>query len=217
MIFDFAFMKDFTNNIGSLIGPNCEIVIHDLTKGVEHTIVHIVNGQVSGREIGGCPTNLFFETVGTSANEKQEYSEYYTKLDDGRVIRSSTTMLHDEDGELIGAICINWDVTELLLAKNSLNQLIGKASIDSSNESERFVRNVQELMEHYLSEVEREIGKPAAEMNRQEKMRALAYLDERGIFQIAKAHVHLCKFFDISKFTLYNYLDEVRKANSTQD
>ena len=51
---------------------------------------------------------------------------------------------------------------------------------------------------------------------RQEKMRALAYLDSRGVFQIAKAHVHLCKFFGISKFTLYNYLDEVRKSGSSE-
>ena len=50
----------------------------------------------------------------------------------------------------------------------------------------------------------------------EEKMRALAYLDSRGVFQIAKAHVHLCKFFGISKFTLYNYLDEVRKSGSSE-
>ena len=68
----------------------------------------------------------------------------------------------------------------------------------------------------FFSEVEREVGKPASEMNRQEKMRALAYLDSRGVFQIAKAHVHLCKFFGISKFTLYNYLDEVRKSGSSE-
>ena len=64
--------------------------------------------------------------------------------------------------------------------------------------------------------MKREVGKPASEMNRQEKMRALAYLDSRGVFQNAKAHVHLCKFFGISKFTLYNYLDEVRKSGSSE-
>lgn len=35
-------------------------------------------------------------------------------------------------------------------------------------------------MKHFFSEVEREVGKPASEMNRQEKMRALAYLDSRA-------------------------------------
>ena len=48
-------------------------------------------------------------------------------------------------------------------------------------------------------------------MDKSEKLQALAFLDERGVLQIAKAHVRLCEFFDISKYTLYNYLDEVRR------
>ena len=211
MQFDLDFIKEFTNNLGRLMGPSCEIVVHDLTNGFEHTIVHIVNGGVSGREVGGCPTNLFFENVNKIAEEKEKYVEYYTTLDNGRIVRSSTTFLTGENGDTACAICVNMDITDLLNAKNTLNALIGTVSNESSPGAERFVRNVNELMSYYLSEVEREIGKRGSEMNRQEKIRALAYLDARGVFQIAKAHVHLCQFFDISKFTLYNYLEEVRK------
>ena len=201
----FEVIKDLSNNLGRLLGPDCEVVVHDFTNGLEHTIVHIVNGHVSGREVGGCPTNLFFENVN------------YTTTEDGRTIRSSTTLIKDEEGQLVGAMCININITGLLSARSMLNSVIGKgAQEDAGTETEKFARNVQELMKHFFSEVEREVGKPASEMNRQEKMRALAYLDSRGVFQIAKAHVHLCKFFGISKFTLYNYLDEVRKSGSSE-
>lgn len=210
-------IKDLSNNLGRFLGPDCEVVVHDFTNGLEHTIVHIVNGHVSGREVGGCPTNLFFENVNSICDKKEEYAEYYTTTEDGRTIRSSTTLIKDEEGQLVGAMCININITGLLSARSMLNSVIGKgAQEDAGTETEKFARNVQELMKHFFSEVEREVGKPASEMNRQEKMRALAYLDSRGVFQIAKAHVHLCKFFGISKFTLYNYLDEVRKSGSSE-
>lgn len=72
-------------------------------------------------------------------------------------------------------------------------------------------------MDGYLDEVEREIGKPAPQMNRAEKLRALAYLDSRGVLQINKAGVRLCEFFGISKFTLYHYLDEIRGSSDCKE
>ena len=40
------FLKRFLNNIGSLFGENCEIVLHDFTGNYEKMIIHIVNGQM---------------------------------------------------------------------------------------------------------------------------------------------------------------------------
>ena len=42
-------------------------------------------------------------------------------------------------------------------------------------------------------------------------MKALEYLDKKGALQISKANVRLCEFFQISKFTLYHYLEEIRE------
>jgi len=71
--------------------------------------------------------------------------------------------------------------------------------------------NVNELLEYYLIQCEKEIGKPAAVMQKEEKMKALEYLDKKGALQISKASIRLCQFFQISKFTLYHYLDEIRE------
>lgn len=215
MKFDFDFIKRFTENLGALLGTNCEIVVHDFTGDLDHTIVHIVNGAVSGRELNGCPSNLFFEHFSTLEQDQSFLKEYYTTTEDGRTIRSSSTFLTDEEGKIVGCICINMDITHLISCGTQLNQLIGqKAMAESHAFKERFVKNVQELMNQLLEEVEQEIGKPASEMDKAEKLRALAFLDSRGVLQIAKAHVRLCEFFNISKFTLYNYLEEVRKTSA---
>lgn len=48
-------------------------------------------------------------------------------------------------------------------------------------------------------------------MNKEEKIQALAYLNSKGVFKIHKAGVILCDAFQISKYTLYSYLDEVKQ------
>ena len=47
-------------------------------------------------------------------------------------------------------------------------------------------------------------------MSKEDKMRALRFLDEKGALLITKSGTRICKFLGISKFTLYNYLDELR-------
>jgi predicted transcriptional regulator YheO len=51
-------------------------------------------------------------------------------------------------------------------------------------------------------------------MNKEEKIRALDYLDQKGVFKISKAGLVLCEQFQISKFTLYSYLEETRSQRN---
>lgn len=42
--------------IAAQFGPNCEVVVYDLTENdVEHSIVAIENGHVTGRKVGTAP------------------------------------------------------------------------------------------------------------------------------------------------------------------
>ena len=46
-------LKQIAADIASQFGPDCEVVIHDLkTSEPEHSIVYIVNGHVTNRDIG---------------------------------------------------------------------------------------------------------------------------------------------------------------------
>ena len=47
-------------------------------------------------------------------------------------------------------------------------------------------------------------------MSKEEKVRAIRYLNDTGAFLITKSGPKVCKFFGISKYTLYSYLDEAR-------
>ena len=44
-------------------GTSCEVVIHDLNKDLETSIVHIENGQVTHRKSGDGPSGIVLETL----------------------------------------------------------------------------------------------------------------------------------------------------------
>lgn len=212
MINNLPFWKRLADNLGRVIGPHCEVVIHDFTEDIEHSVVYIVNGKLSNRTTGAPPTNLFFDHINDPISEDM-LGDYITKQSDGRTFRSSTTLIRNETGKVIGSLCINIDITPFISMGSIVDEIIGKRDKPVEMQ-ENYTNNVQDLFAHYLSSVEQMIGKPGSEMNKIEKIQALEYLDKCGVFQISRAHIVLCDFFQISKFTLYNYLDEVRQVKN---
>ena len=53
-------------------------------------------------------------------------------------------------------------------------------------------------------------------MNRKKNSRALDYLDQKGVFKITKTSLLLCDAMQISKYTLYNYLEEARISRKSE-
>lgn len=45
-------LKQVADLIAAQFGPNTEVVVHDFSGDIDHTIVYIVNGHVTGRRIG---------------------------------------------------------------------------------------------------------------------------------------------------------------------
>ena len=75
---------------------------------------------------------------------------------------------------------------------------------------ERLARG--DLLEDLLHECEQFVGKPAALMTKDERIRAIGYLDRRGAFLISKSSERACEFFGISKYSFYSYLNEAKAA-----
>lgn len=77
-------------------------------------------------------------------------------------------------------------------------------------------KNVDDILQHYIYQAESMIGKPMMLMNKEEKVRALNYLDQKGVFKITKTSLLLCDAMQISKYTLYNYLEEARISRKSE-
>ncbi len=75
---------------------------------------------------------------------------------------------------------------------------------------EPITRNVGDLLDDLFRECEHVVGKPAALMTKDERIRAIGYLDRRGAFLISKSSEKACEFFGVSKYSFYSYLNEAK-------
>ena len=55
---EWDFFKRLLDMLEQQLGTNTEILLHDLTKDYNHTIVDIRNGHITNRKIGDCGSNL---------------------------------------------------------------------------------------------------------------------------------------------------------------
>lgn len=189
-------------------GEDCEVVLHDFSDGFHNTIMAIENGHVTGRDVGGCITNYGIETI--KAGVKGDKVGYITTTPTGKVLRSSTILLTDDEENIEGSICINQDVSKLIVAETAIKNFTkGISSKDATNEV--FAKNITELLDYYLQESQTVVGKPVSLMSKDDRLEALRYLDEKGVFLVTKSSKKVCDFFNISKYTLYNQLDQIRE------
>ncbi|WP_186382484.1 helix-turn-helix domain-containing protein [Amycolatopsis rhizosphaerae] len=62
-------------------------------------------------------------------------------------------------------------------------------------------------LDRLIREVEAELGGRLADLDRQDKQRAVRLLEERGAFTLRKAVVTIAEALGVTRFTVYNYLN----------
>lgn len=216
---EFGFFEGLLKSLSAVFGANCEIVLHDLTDGYESTVAMIENGHVTGRKVGDCGSNLGLEVLRGSVVDGNKYG-YYAHTKDGRLLRSSSIYIRNDEDKVVGCLCINFDISNLMVANKAIQALVangGEGQPNRQEEEEFFVNNVNELLDALLRKAHDEIGKPVSYMSREEKIRFVQYLDRKGAFLVTKSGDRICRYLDISKFTLYSYLDEVHSENKKSE
>jgi predicted transcriptional regulator YheO len=201
-------LKRLVQMLAAQFGDDSEIVLHDLSKDYEHTIVAIENNHITGRKVGDGGTNLGLEVLRNPPNTNGDLYTYFNQTMDGRMLRSSTLYFRDEKGNVIGSLCINTDVTKMADMQNSLRKFTMLPM--SQPVEEVFANRVEDLFDYFIRKSEGIIRKPAAEMTKEDKIDVIRYLDGKGFFLITHSGDEACKFLDISKYTLYKYLGIVR-------
>jgi len=201
-----TFLEQLAKGIASQFGPNCEVVVHDMSQNyTDNSIVAIENGHVTSRKIGDGPSMAVLDALRGDQSKLQDHSSYLTKTKDGRVLKSTTIYIRDQHKKVIGIFSINFDITNLMMIENALNPLISATSTQS--ESNRIPQNVNDLLIELIEESVRQVGKPVPLMTRDDKVKAIKFLNDRGALLITKSGDKISKYFGISKYTLYSYID----------
>lgn len=200
-------------------GNTSEFVVHDFKDGqeFEHTIVSIINGQVTGRAIGDSILQVEMNPLSDADvghKTADGVFDYFTRTADGRTLKSSMIYIRDESGVVVGAVCVNSDVTQLQQAKSFIDHYVG---ITPSAAPEGASANcIDDFLLGLIYDSIDIVGVPISSMTREQKMRGIKFLKGRGAFKITKASEIIAKYYDISKYTVYNYLSESTNTSENQ-
>lgn len=211
---DLDFFERLSKALAVQFGPNCEVAVHDLQSGdLEHTIAVIENGHVSHRKVGDGPSRVVLEALQEKdPNALADSAGYLMRTHDGRILRCTTVYIRDENGKPEGVFSINYDITEMLMAERAIASLLPQK--EEKKTPDRIPLSVNELLDDLIEQSVELVGKPVAMMNKEDKIKAIAFLNKAGAFLITRSGDKVSKYFGISKYTLYSYIDA---KNSVQD
>ena len=198
-------LRQVAAGIAAQFGSNCEVAIHDLSREPDRSIVFIANGHVSGRKVGDGASNVVMEQLRTQDPEPKDHLCYLTKTPDGKILKSSTVYIRDRKGKVSAILAINYDISRLILMEEALHDLTSTGE-EVPSEPER-ITNVSDLLDELIQQSVALVGKPAAVMNKEDKVKAIQFLSQNGAFLITKSGDKVAKYFGISKYTLYSYID----------
>lgn len=203
------FLKRLADGISQMFGNQCEVVIHDM-HNKESSIVYITNEHVTGRKVGD---KLDF--LGT-----QEFNDLFNGIDlinvqgvskNGHLIKSSTFHLEGDDYHF--ALGINYNYTNMLMAYNVLGELIytdHHVNVEAIEKDETLEKKLEQLFNEAIDHV----GKPTIFMKKQERVEMIKYLHEKGAFSIHKSIPYIAEKMNISRYTIYNYLREIKQSEA---
>lgn len=220
MDYALTLLQQLADGFAAQFGPDCEIVVHDLRKEeLDNSVIYIKNGHVSNRQVGDGASKIVLETLRKDPELKKEHEDhtgYLTRTADGRILKSSTMYIKNEQGELRYILSINYDITNLLTVDRAIKSLIEAEPTQEDTQPDQIVHNVNDLLDTLIAQSVANIGKPVALMTKDEKVQAIQFLNDAGAFLITKSGDKVSKYFNISKFTLYSYIDVNNKKQEAK-
>lgn len=196
------------NVIAHTFGKHCEVVIHDLSIP-QNSVVYTVNNHVTGRKVGQSFEHLIKDVLLSKKFEHDCTANYVTITEDGRKIKSSTALIRNSENKVIGALCINYDLEHLHNMKNFLDEFMAAEQEEPKAIVEPF-ENIMEIVDDLIDKI---IGNTQIEtLKRKDKIELISFMDKKGLFLIKGAVEKTAEKLQISKVTVYSYLDEIRKS-----
>ena len=205
-----AKMVPIVKGIAKTYGSNCEVVLHEVVDS-KMSIIAIYNGHVTGRSIGSPMLGIGKKNV-SNKSRTEDIFNYRNVTSDGKVLKSSTMFIKDEEDKVIGCLCINIDISSLIVVQNTITDLVCTDKRMEKKLENIASTDVKDILKNIVEQTLSIEGKPAKYMKKEEKIDIVRKLDKQGAFLIKGAIDYVSEVLCVSRFTVYNYLDEIKNA-----
>ncbi|WP_223885625.1 helix-turn-helix transcriptional regulator [Nocardia colli] len=205
----FGALKPLVEGIAATFGRSCEVVLHDY-RDPERSVAAVA-GAVTGRVVGDAMSEIGLRVLAAGADASNEVG-YVTRAQDGRLLKCTTLPLRDADGSLIGALCINIDLSAINRATGVLSDLLGlSVSAESPVPATDFSGELDQVIDSLIERAERAHAVPASALGREQRLELVRALHDAGVFALRGAPARVAKRLGISRTGLYNDLATFKK------
>lgn len=199
----FDLLNAMAEGIAKMFGRNCETLIQDLSLD-SHPILAIYNGHVSGREVGSV-MDIFGSKEGMK--DRNFLTGHYINtlvVKDRKRIKSTTFNIRGAN--YFFGLGINYDSTAISNTMAVLEDLANFETLLGTAISDARKRSLEEIFNACLQQ----IGKYPEAMNKPDRLALIKLLYVENAFSYQKAVPLVAEKLGISRYTIYNYLKEVK-------
>lgn len=199
------FLDQMGKVISEMFGPNCEVCISDLDSPDE-SVISIYNGHVTGRSIGSTFTEESKYLVGQT--KEGVYLNYKKLLKKSSKKLKSSTIVKKLGSKNI-AFCINYDCVELEKLQFYLDQFLSMENDEDDLEIFEMANSLP--INEIIRGSQKLVKKPAQEYTKEDRLIIIEDLLNKGVLQIQKSVPLIAKALGVSRYTIYNYINEIRE------
>ncbi|MNF93389.1 YheO-like PAS domain protein [compost metagenome] len=147
-----------------------------------------------------------------SSSDPVVIENYATLAPDGRPLRSATVVYRDSSGQPFASLCINTDLSAIAAAHQVLGGLLGLASAPAPAPDES--RDMTQLMAEIIQDA---CPGGVLGMKKAQKIEAVRQMQERGLFIVKGGIEKAAATLGVTRYTIYNYLEQIRAADNGQE
>lgn len=220
--------REAADLIAQSAGPSVEVVLHDLSDPV-HSVVYVVNGTVTERQVGQGLRHLVLEMLEAEARGTDLLPLWWFWWKE-KLIRCTTRLIRNAEGILIGALCVNEDVSESLNTFKGLSRKLpglrnltltlpepGAILFDDAVKPQSLKptatgkETVRDMAFKIVASLARERGLEGASLDRATRRNFVRELESRGVFLVKGSIEETASVLGVSKVTIYSDLDALRE------
>jgi len=202
--------------VAAIFGKNCEVIIHSF-EDFENSIIHIENGDITGRKVGdalGSVEQKILEEICSS--EGGEIESYFHTTVNGRTFKSITSPIENNSGKTIGLFCINVDLS--VPAIELIENMLPKRTASSvNNHSTSFSVSISRLVKKSLDEAIDNINSKRKIAPSDKNKMVVNELYRQEIFAIKGAIDIVASEIGVSRFTIYSYIRDIKSRTKLQN
>jgi predicted transcriptional regulator YheO len=211
--------RHFVSLLGGQFGDSCQAVLYALdmsreADGTAGTAIEVSGTTTEARVGDVLPA---FLTTYIAENGYQDRYGYINKKNPGLVLRTSVMFIFDGAEGPIGCLCVHHNIVHIKMITSFLEELTRPDNLEDDEEQPGGDRifaasDIQGFLDNVVSELlaQRLGGNDFSYLGKSDKLALIADLDRKGVFLVKGAVNIVAKRMNVSKFSIYNYLDEIR-------